>query len=241
MTTLRFCTLTGVDAQTDLLRIAEMGKLFPFSEWGVLFNPAEVGKDPRYTDLDSVWSTGKFLQKLGVNCAVHLCGRAVRQFVQGDLLTRTLTQPFGRVQLNLLAKRFTVDELSALADRVQRENPGQRLILQMNRANAALCQELAGKEPFEFLFDSSGGRGLERTDWPSLALPDANGLKGAACGFAGGLGPDNISDQFARIQAAAAGRPFWVDMEGKLRNADNAFDLDKAEVVLRHIETALAS
>lgn len=240
MAPLRFCTLTGVDAQTDLLRIAELGKLFPFSEWGVLFNPAFTGKDARYTDLDSVWSTGKFLQKLGVNCAVHLCGKSVRQFVDGDMLIRTLTQPFGRVQLNLLAKRFSVEDLQALAERVQRENPGQRLILQMNRANADLCHQLAGLEPFEFLFDSSGGRGVSPTEWPSLAQPSNAALGGSPCGFAGGLGPDNIAEQFKLIRAAASGQPFWVDMEGRIRSDGNAFDLDKAEAVLRHIDAALA-
>jgi len=53
---------------------------------------------------------------------------------------------------------------------------------------------------------------IVRSEWPQpLPIP---------CGYAGGLGPDNIQQELGRIAAVAGARPIWVDMEGKLRRTE---------------------
>jgi hypothetical protein len=50
-------------------------------------------------------------------------------------------------------------------------------------------------------------------------------------GFAGGLGPNNILVEIQRISSVATGN-WWVDMEGKLRDKNDWFDLTKAMAVV---------
>ena len=77
------------------------------------------------------------------------------------------------------------------------------------------------------LFDSSGGRGIRRAQWPTP-------LSGVRCGYAGGLGPENLRLEMPRI-AAVAGPDYWVDMENSLRDADDHFSVDKARLALNAI------
>jgi hypothetical protein len=78
------------------------------------------------------------------------------------------------------------------------------------------------------LFDQSGGRGVLCEAWPSVG-PAVSRLDHA---WAGGLSAANIVEQLPRIQAAAAGRPLAVDMEGSLRDDLDRFDLGRARRVL---------
>lgn len=75
------------------------------------------------------------------------------------------------------------------------------------------------------LFDASGGRGLERQEWPAH-LGDWD------CGYAGGLGPDNLRRELPRIAAAAGPSPYWIDMESKLREGDDRFSVALARQAL---------
>lgn len=67
------------------------------------------------------------------------------------------------------------------------------------------------------------------TAWPS---PFPN----RTCGYAGGLGPDNLETELPRIIGAARKHPFWIDMESSLRGLDDCFDLGKAAVSVRIVE-----
>jgi len=53
-------------------------------------------------------------------------------------------------------------------------------------------------------------------------------MPGMVCGYAGGLGPDNLKKELAKIHRLAGSRAYWVDMETKLRTDDDAFDLAAA-------------
>jgi phosphoribosylanthranilate isomerase len=78
----------------------------------------------------------------------------------------------------------------------------------------------------QVLFDQSGGRGIETTEWETP-------LENKICGYAGGLGPQNINEQFSLIQSVAD-RPFWIDMEGKIRTED-ILDLALCKEVLSKV------
>lgn len=71
------------------------------------------------------------------------------------------------------------------------------------------------------LFDTSGGAGQLPLSWPKpiAAFP---------CGYAGGLGPDNVAEQLRSI-ARVCQQPFWIDMERNVRSFDDQ-DLDLTAV-----------
>jgi tRNA-splicing ligase RtcB len=81
------------------------------------------------------------------------------------------------------------------------------------------------------LYDLSHGGGVlpEKWDHPlaKTAIP---------CGFAGGLSPENVASQIAKIQDVMGEADFWIDAETHLRSADDRqFDLAK---VRRFLEAA---
>jgi phosphoribosylanthranilate isomerase len=72
------------------------------------------------------------------------------------------------------------------------------------------------------LFDSSGGKGISPKSWPSV--PAA-----LRCGFAGGLGPDNLASELGRLERIVGDRSVWIDMQSRVRSEDGAV-LDLAKV-----------
>jgi hypothetical protein len=72
------------------------------------------------------------------------------------------------------------------------------------------------------LFDASGGKGVSPKTWPSV--PAALG-----CGFAGGLGPDNLARELRRLEGIVGDRAVWIDMQSRVRSEDGAV-LDLAKV-----------
>ena len=52
------------------------------------------------------------------------------------------------------------------------------------------------------------------------------------CGYAGGLGPANITQQLPLIAKAASEAKIWIDMERNVRNEDDSvFDFLKVNLV----------
>ena len=156
--------------------------------------------------------------------ALHVCGRARFRFLDSGEVTPELgdLDLFARIQLN---GTLTREHASAVLEQL-REHPQRALIVQDEHSLGLR----AALPPFglalQVLFDSSGGRGIERVRWP-WPLP------GHTCGYAGGLGPDNIVRELPRIAAAALGSPYWIDMEGKLRDERDRFSTERAKAVLR--------
>ena len=70
--------------------------------------------------------------------------------------------------------------------------------------------------PVAALFDTSGGTGLLPGAWPTLRTQ-------FPCGFAGGLGPDNVLVQLDQINKVCSDDfPTWIDMETRVRVPDNS-------------------
>lgn len=242
MSHLRYVTLTGVDENTDLNELVQLSANFPFVEWGVLYDESLAGRHPRYPSLAWIERFATLAADNRLNIALHLCGSAVsrlRKLYSGpeayphrtpanesEFALLSLTERFGRVQLNTVAKLDHVPALRQLIQAISRSEDRTRVILQWHERHAPVCDQLRSVDAFEVLVDSSGGRGEERTDWPTLGplLPRA--------GYAGGLGPDNLAEQLPRIAKAAGNRSFWVDMETKLRDAQDQFNLVACAKVL---------
>jgi hypothetical protein len=233
---LRYLTLTGAGEATCLERLGALAKQFPFLEWGVLYSPERAGREHRYPSLAWLEAFALRANEEGWNIALHLCGKAVhlvrdaaaagaRQ--QGDAARLfSLAEKFGRVQLNVRAKSSDLLAYRMLVSNLHRNEMRTRVILQWNDANKEMCGLLRTEYGFEVLVDSSGGRGVSPSSWPT-----AEDVGVQHIGWAGGLGPSNISEQLDIISQAAKSRPFWVDMEGKLRDAQDQFCLALCEQV----------
>lgn len=223
-TNFRYCTLTGVDGSTPYETLCELASEFPFVEFCFLYSPSRQGVDGRYP---SVVTLQRMLEKLPphIRVALHVCGQGVSDFLVGESVARELGEMVksrsGRVQLNFNYSRGQIDigELNAFIERF--EAP---VIIQHNHNNAECVTALTAANR-SVLFDESGGRGKSPDQWP-------HPLPGAYCGYAGGLGPDNLRQQLPKIQDAAGGLPYWIDMESSLRNEQDWFDAAKARQCL---------
>ena len=75
------------------------------------------------------------------------------------------------------------------------------------------------------LTTSPKGLGVAAAFWPP---PPTTGVK---FGYAGGLGPRNLTSQVQKMAAAAPGEMIWVDMESSLRtkleDGADIFDVNK--------------
>jgi len=107
---------------------------------------------------------------------------------------------------------------------------------QHNEGNAGIWSafqagDLGGKVSgprHHILMDASGGRGRSPDNWPRP-------ITGVACGYAGGIGPDTIEADLDRIAGAVGDGVIWIDMEGRVRDEVDRFDLDRVETVLRAV------
>lgn len=87
-----------------------------------------------------------------------------------------------------------------------------------------------------------GGRGARPVPWPQ-------GLAKMYCGYAGGLGPDNLQEQLSAVAAAAAASQaetlYWVDMQFSSRGASDRFDLSRGrhclEIAREHKASTVAA
>lgn len=254
-----FC---GVDASVDPEDLCTLSTRFPWIEWGVLVRPEFPEPTPRYAPEAWLRRLQTAKEKRGsdlcMRLAAHFCGSAARQLLAGDVsLVRRLCRDFGfqRVQVNPTSangfdsaalrddaafRTKTIAGFEAVLDAL----PGIEFILQVNEETKPLADHFFGdehetretkettprrsrKSNLAALFDPSCGTGVIG-DRPR-ALPFVH------CGYAGGLGPDTVTQELPRIAAARNGSPVWIDMETKIRTVEgknDIFDLDKVRTVL---------
>lgn len=198
-------TVTGADERTpgdELDKLADLG-----AEIGLLYTHSPDGRN-RYPGLG--WIIG-MATRLDGSAALHVCGlRAREQFVTGKI--DGLVQRVSRVQINGSI------EASKLKVICERWYPKPIITQHSDRMNGDLLNvEIPNHQ---ILCDGSGGRGVSPSEWvrPETYKP---------VGFAGGLGPDNLYEQLHLISEVAYG-PWWVDMEGRLRDKDDWFNWFKA-------------
>ncbi len=233
---LTHCTLTGVDEHTDLTAIAQLAADYPFAEFGFLYSPTRAGTPGRYPSYLFLKTALEDLPP-HVRVALHICGQGVVDLVHhaepavSDLV-RLVQERNGRIQLNfnLTQGRVTPSEVKRFIKRVAPTT----VITQQNAANAQLPALLWKLDNYAALFDASGGTGTLPTFWHGP-------LTGVTCGYAGGLGPDTLENELPLIATVAGDRPFWLDMESRLRTTDaldhDWFDIDAARRCLELVAT----
>lgn len=236
---LKFCTLTGIDESVPLDALLEMRRRHPYVEFGVLYSTKQQGIG-RYPSLLHIRKLAlAAAENKGLNLALHVCGSAV-----GDLLAERgqvteLAQHFPRVQINMIAGAHDLQFVCGLLDRMEH----QTVITQHNNTNKGLWRSLSHKANHAVLFDESGGKGLEPEAWESpldiVSEKPPFVAHNPTCGYAGGLGPDNIAQHLRLVGKVTHGKPFWIDLESSLRNSADRFDLSMAQRCLNQVESVL--
>jgi hypothetical protein len=221
----KFVTFSGVDPTVSAADMAFLQKDFPKVEFGFLLSEKRQGQDPRYPAFDWLLSrSAEFWAEF--NCSAHLCGSAIfRRFLERDRwFLSFLRHSFRRVQVNFNYLDEPFDH--ELFNQAAAQLPNLQIITQYNKANNQVSKH------FDFLnhallFDESGGNGVEAgLFWPTIP--------NKFCGYAGGLGPDNIAQQLVKISHAAGNDEYWIDMETGVRT-DDKFDINKCHSVLQTI------
>ena len=222
-------TFTGVDSETPLTGLSDLAHRYPRVEFGVLVGSHIGGIFPARSVVDDFKA---YANAMGIGTALHLCGRYARTVADprgaGATDLWELCAGFGRIQVNLHGDWFdpervhlTGHEIEYFADRVTAE----RVILQHRGDWDSIPVE---HEKVEYLFDVSEGGGIESfADWPE---PNSRLRR---MGYAGGLGPANITQAiaFASEYPEAA---LWLDMESRVRSA-GLFDLAAIEMVCEQV------
>jgi len=227
---LRCVTLTGADDSVVPGDLIDISREFPFVEWGILVG-SSMGSTrfPSRAWIDYLLSAVS-MAGVPVNLSLHICGVYIREIRTGHSSLRNALGPklceFQRAQLNWHAEyqgRIGEHILKAFRSLYPWE---PEIIFQLDGVNEAIMSEADGRFRCSGLFDASHGAGELPSEW---RLPRTD----MQCGWAGGLGPDNVAEQLEKIRELARG-PFWIDMETKLFT-DGEFDLTKCRAVLEAV------
>jgi hypothetical protein len=226
-------TMTGADDKINIADLVELSNTYPFVEWAILVS-RNAGKN-RFPSRDwrfKLNEVKKANPQLQLSC--HLCGAYVPELLNGisnffwDNFHEL--EQYERLQINTHAEKYKIvipELVNALVVRkfqyiVQYDGVNGETIL--NGLRDAAIDAVP-------LFDLSHGTGVSPDAWPAqIKSTDKYGFTAPLyCGYAGGLGPDNIIDELKRIdKAVEQNAPIWIDMETKIRsNNDQDFDFDK--------------
>ena len=197
-----FITVTGIDERTDLGLLEGLGGV----EIGILYSATPEGRN-RYPRKKWIVNAVHRLPRV----AIHICGRKARQELSENLL-HDLVGPAKRIQINGGMRRIDLYSFCVQFER-------HTIITQHNRANDHLLSYINAPN-HAILIDASGGRGIAPKDWTRPDTP-------YQVGYAGGLGPENLSKELKRIRQTSAGS-WWVDMESSLR-VNDWFSVEKAK------------
>lgn len=279
-------TITGADNSINPMDLYDLTKEFPFVEWGILVSEIAEGSK-RFPDLSWLHKFREFKiyyeKELGriLQASCHLCGRWVNNLlIGGDQFTNGYgmwLDMFQRMQINTHAEQFNFD-LKAFEESI-----AKRIFLNNNFTIKQFIMQLDGVNdksivyPFMVnsimngldivpIFDTSSGAGSSPKDWPKPLKPPWIDYEIMYCGYAGGLGPENLEKELKNISKVVDNfcdtldflkpewmkaetsrlsrrmrsdtqRSIWIDMETKIRsNNDQKFDLDKVRTCLELAE-----
>ena len=231
---LKLVTITGADDSVRPEDLVELSKEFPFVEFGILASAFRSGT-PRFPS--RVWvdclKSIPTAEKGPLKLSLHLCGKWVRDLLQGVLeFDWKLVPGFDRVQLNFHAdetpctpKKFW-DRLLEISQCGLCPGRGvKQIVFQLDGAKglhhlSQVCEQNGANRGFVDvapLFDASGGAGVLPEKWPTPFL-FREGTTYAFHGYAGGLSPDNLWEQLPKIHEAAHGADYWIDVETHVRS-----------------------
>lgn len=248
-TKLRYVGFCGIDDSVSAELLILISQRYSFVEWGVLFR-SDLEGTPRY-------ASTTFLNRLNalrkeynssIHLAGHFCNDRCREILAGDYNFATKIHKewgFNRIQINATAANGVNTDPSLFPTYAQNilisaaALPSVEWIIQLNTETQAIWNLLIANtipSNISVLFDASCGKGIAIQDLPA---PDT--YHNIPCGYAGGIGPRNITtilqavDRVVTVENAV--KPVWIDMESSLRtivikdttsnSTDDIFDLNK--------------
>ena len=225
-------TITGADDSIKPTELIELSKKYPFVEWGILVSKNHFGSSrfPSMLWLKELYNIKQENPNIKLSC--HLCGEYVKELSKGnDIAIQELSELwdiFERIQINFHA--IPHKQTQELID-ILLKYPEKEFIFQYDDVNNDIVKSChkAGVN-CSALFDTSGGAGILPLSWPEP-------LDGIPCGYAGGLSPDNISEQILLIEDKTKDIKTWIDIETHVRSWDDIlFELDKVETCLKIVD-----
>jgi len=223
------CCLGGADETTPLVELVAVSDLYPFVEWAFLYSPERQGSRGRYPSVARMQRAFRDLPSM-VRVALHISRDGVNQLLAGEAVVSGLFEQVrtrgGRVQLDI-----DLPQAGAALEQLRQfvaGRPQVTFITRHNNQNSEASRALGDLPNHAVLFDASTGHGHGSAAWPA-PIPDV------ACGYAGALGPDSLAQALPQIYAAAGDAEFWIDIEDRLRDADDRFDMHRARVCLERI------
>jgi hypothetical protein len=218
---LKYVAITGADDNVSIEALNEVARKYPFVECALLYMPEQMGQS-RFPS--QPWFAEFAADYKGAHRAMHLCGSAFLGFVENRPDIIDAIKGFHRIQLNLefggVDGQYDPEKLLAQIA----AHPGYEFVIQYTEKRRNLLPALEKIPNHALLFDTSAGRGVSPDSWPSP-------LPGHFCGYAGGIGPDNVLHNLEKIAQTASGCDTWIDMESGIRS-DDRFDLAKVKRVL---------
>lgn len=225
-------TITGADDLTSVDDLIEISAAFPFVEWGILIG-THHGTE-RFPSRDWIIQLveASMHEAEPLNLSLHVCGQHLRDIANGSSQLDDFLSPqlfhFRRVQLNWHGERqqpnCSENILKAFCE-LDTFGWDPTLIFQLDGVNDLLFDAPSRRFACCGLFDRSHGAGVLPGEWPQCSTD-------IPCGWAGGLGPDNLAEEIPRItEKSWAALDFWIDMETHVRTGDH-LDLDKVRQCL---------
>lgn len=209
--TFELITLAGVDERTPLSSIEAMLAEFSCFEPAILLSASPRGR-LRYPRLE--WIDEATLQ-FGKRASLHICGPGARDSLLRGELSHLLSR-VSRVQVNGSVSTQEAKLFTTLVP---------QLILQFSAANWHLAA--AWDLDASMLVDASGSLNQPPHVWTTPVTTKR-------VGYAGGLGPRNLTTHLPRIAAVAVGAS-WIHLENHLR-LDDSLDLGLARRALESFE-----
>lgn len=238
-TRLHRVTITGADDSTSIPWLLSTSNKYPFVEWGILVSRSSVGsyRFPSIRWIDDLQLAIK-QSAVSPQLSLHICGKYVRDICRGDWTSLEADllkylEMVDRIQLNFHSYTHLWENEAKEALSQKAEQYAWQVILQADGVNDPLIAEIQqnGNVDAVPLFDTSGGAGVLPDKWPTSTL--------GFCGYAGGLGPDNVLAQLDQIADQAHNADIWIDMERNVRSHDDLIlDANKVESVLAQIMTS---
>lgn len=222
-------TITGADDSVDPKDLIEITKEYPFVEWGILLSRKSGGSN-RFPTTDWMKKLLEISLEHPMRLSGHLCGTWVKDLVHGNGFSFIHEEPilahmFQRIQLNFHAIVHQIEKDNFIKSLQQL--PDVQYIFQLDDVNNQIL-DVAHQAKINAvpLFDTSSGIGQLPESWPKIK-------EGFYCGYAGGLSPENLEEQLAKIKEQVGNNTIWIDVETKVRSHDDMqFDLTKVKKFL---------
>lgn len=218
-------TITGADDRTSIQALVDLSQEFPFVEWGILASQKRIGTQ-RFPSAD--WCA-RFAREGQLQISMHLCGELSRRLFSGETAILDAPIPWysvDRIQVNGKPSDGVLycGGMIFGGSPITTVGKLRQIIFQSPRADCyASSAESAGLTVAR-LYDDSGGAGIVRSEWP---LPHQG-----YTGYAGGIGVDNVALVLEDLSAKCGDKPFWIDMEGRVRDERNELDIDAVRIIL---------